>query len=84
MTQPTTDRTDIDNGEHHGGPSEFFDHHRDIYAASIAASAATTAMFAFRAVRARSLSRKVGWTILAMLEGGIVAGLASLRYGWDD
>lgn len=63
------------------GPARFFARHPLLFAGSVALAAGSAILLEARSALAKGPARKVGWSLLALIEWGIVAGLLTLPRG---
>ena len=56
---------------------EFLARHLTLAAACAAAAMSSAGIFAARAVRSPTRARRIGWSVLALLEAGISAGIVT-------
>lgn len=66
------------------GPARFFARHPLLFAAAVALAAGSAILLEARSALAKGPVRKTGWSLLALLEWGVVAGLLTLPFPADD
>jgi hypothetical protein len=65
------------------GPARFFARHPRLFAAAVALAAGSAVLLEARSAVAKGPARKAGWSLLALLEWGVVAGLLTLPFPAD-
>jgi hypothetical protein len=63
-----------------GGPGTFFARHPALYALSLSGAGTAVGIFAARAAQSRG-SRRLGWSLLFVLEAAIFIGIVVVREG---
>jgi hypothetical protein len=62
------------------GPAGFFSRHPLLFAGAVALAAGSAVLLEARSALAKGTARKAGWSLLALLEWGVVAGLLTLPF----
>lgn len=66
------------------GPAAFFARHPVLFAGAVALAAGSAILLEARSALAKGPMRKAGWSLLALVEWGIVAGMLTLPFPDQD